>query len=150
MDELNKTFELEFEGRTYTTQKLTAPLRGKVLRTLAYIRAETEGKTEAEIQASESLQLAATGAMFEHMPGLIWDFLRPEDKTRIGTRDGFMELLDPEQITAFMQWVSDQLMAMNDFFESRRQPKAAPQPQPQPSGQPSAGGMAGMTPTSML
>jgi hypothetical protein len=111
-----KVFEIEFDGKTYTTQKLTPILRGRATRTLAYIQKEMAGYSQEEAQTLEWLQAAVAGAVFEHIPGLMWDFLQPQDKTTAGTRDAFIDRLEAEQISGFFQWVSQALRENADFF----------------------------------
>jgi|GEM_PF-6282365 len=114
---VDKTFEIVVGNKTYTTLKVTPILRGKLMQLLAEVRKAAFGYTQEEVEQYDWLQLRIAGALYESAPPVMWDFIRPEDKTSIGTKEGFFENLDPKVISAFFQWTNQILTETNDFLE---------------------------------
>lgn len=129
----DKTFELVLGGKTYTTLKVTPMLRGKLLQILAYTQKETEGYTQDEIQTLQWLQVAIAGALYEHAPPVMWDFLKPEDKVSIGTKENFLNQLDAPVISAFFTWAVGVINEANDFLEPSQAVATAPPSPSEPS-----------------
>lgn len=114
-----KQYELELLGKTYTLSKMTPPLRGTTTRVFSYIRREAEGLSPEELNSLEWAQGAFAGAIFEHVPDLIWAFLTAQDKTAIGTKEKFYDGLTAESITGFFHWASAELTSIQHFLPEK-------------------------------
>lgn len=114
--ETPQTFELEFNGKTFVTKKLDPVLRGKANRANAYVAKEMHGYTQEEAEKLEWLQAAVAGAIFEHITPLIWEFIRDDDKSKIGTKAQLIENLSADQIVKFFGWLGQVLQENADFF----------------------------------
>lgn len=114
-----KQHELVLNEKTYTLSKMTPPLRGMTTRIFSYIRREAEGLSPEELASLEWAQGAFAGAIFEHIPDLLWAFLTAQDKTAIGTKESFYEGLSPEAITGFFHWASAELQSISNFLQEK-------------------------------
>lgn len=112
----NKTFEIVINGKTYTTLKLTPMLRGKIMKATGLMQRELANIPHDEIGAVWA-NVVIAGVLQEVLPPIIWDFLKPEDKTQIGTIDDFYNGLSGETINSFYVWAASCLEATNDFLQ---------------------------------
>lgn len=135
MDTQNpKAFELVLDGKTYVLKKMEPSLLGKTVKVTGYIRQAAEGFSEEDVKNSESLQMITAGAMFEHVPELIWAFL-PDSVKRNMTRDYFNEHLTVDYITNFYKWATESMRETARFLPGTPTPatteeKASPESTP--------------------
>lgn len=109
-------FQMVVNGSTYTTQKATPKLRGKIMKMMAHVQKEISGHSIDEAETNEWMSMAVAGALYEVAPPVMWAFLDADDQRRIGTREVFEESLGVEDISAFFSWTCEQLQDTQRFL----------------------------------
>lgn len=117
-------FEMVIDGKTYTTKKMTPALRGRIIQVMAHMMKASDGIPASELlndkNYPEWLSVMISGKLWEHVPAVMWDFIHPEDKTKIGTQESFQDALTDELISNFFAWAS------NAIKEASEQVKKTP------------------------
>lgn len=114
-------FEFEIDGKTYISRKMNPVLRGGVLKKIDFEQLSIlsgMGETKEGDVKSQANVLHAMGAVFEVVPSIMWEFIKPEDKRHIGLYDDFLDYLcDTEsQVLEFFNWCLEKVMDANNFL----------------------------------
>lgn len=139
-------FELEFGGKAYQLLKLGPLNRGAVGKTLARLQGDYL-QIEGQDPSLDWVKAFVASAMGEHLPPLIWEFIRPEHKPKIGTLESFHEVMftEIEQLFAFQMWCVTQTTKAQRFLANTPPAPVASPSQSEPSSPSSAGDTAGQT-----
>lgn len=132
MEEVKAQFEFVIAGKTYTSKKVTPQLRGRITKVTALLlkSAEESGISRETLSNPDNypdwLRVLISGSLWEHLPEIMWDFLNPEDKTSIGTRDNFYDALTDESVTLFYAWAQSNISQANEYLKKTSEPEELP------------------------
>lgn len=119
MQEVKDTFEIIVDindkPTTFVTKKMNPTRRALVMEKLMSPLTDAAGKTEkgeVDIQAD----IAGTVKLFNVLPEVMWEFIKDDDKQKIGTKASFTDGLDDDNSIKFIQWCAYKLKKMQNFL----------------------------------
>ena len=120
-------FEFELGGKTYLSKKMQPVLRGLIYSSLDF---ELLEKLFSKHKQSVNDMASAFGDISMSTPPLMWEMIKDNDKTSIGTyegfdkkngeyQEGFLDHLyeNEEQVWSFLGWCFSKLEAHKSFLD---------------------------------
>ena len=117
--ELKDTIEIICNEVTYTSKKMNPIRRALIIKKLV------AKMTVKNIQADPKVGVDALGDLFEkNLPEVMWEFVKDDDKTKIGTYEKFVDDLDDKCCMNFLDWSIGKINQVTDFLEQSKVKKS--------------------------
>lgn len=109
-ESVTKTIEIIVDEKTYISKKMNPKRKGLIIRELF-----SRVTPDENIKNKETLGNFAD-LISEDVPRIMWDFVKDEDKQKIGTYDYFLENIDDDSCTNFLKWAFEAVKKINNFL----------------------------------
>lgn len=121
MEDVKDTFEiivdLKDQPTTFVSKKMNPTRRALVFeKIMSPLVSNSPDSKKADYNVGEDIK--ATVQLFNVLPDIMWEFVRDEDKQKIGTKISFADGLDDDNSIQFIQWCAMKLKKMQDFLGS--------------------------------
>lgn len=105
----NSTFEIIVNDKTYVTKKMNPKRRGLVLRRII-----------SNMTTQDDINLSMADVFENGLVDVIWEFLKDEDKSVIGTREILSDTVDDKSSMKFLQWCIAKVKELSDFLSETK------------------------------